>query len=112
MYGDALLESQQIERAIPVLERAVAAKGAPLSARASLGRAYVQVGRYEDALPHLSAAAKEDEHGDTHYQLARAYQALGRTADAQKAMAEYQKRHQRAAPLTTATEKVLTPPKR
>jgi predicted Zn-dependent protease len=112
MYGDALLESQQIERAIPVLERAVAANGAPLSARASLGRAYVQVGRYEDALPHLSAAAKEDEHGDTHYQLARAYQALGRTADAQKAMAEYQKRHQRAAPLTTATEKVLTPPKR
>ena len=112
MYGDALLESQQIDRAIPVLERAAAAKDASISTRASLGRAYVQAGRYEEALPHLNAAAGEDENGDTHYQLARAFQALGRPAEAQKAMAEYQKRRQRTTTLSSGTaERTLTPPK-
>jgi predicted Zn-dependent protease len=113
MYGDALLQSQQIDRAIPILERAVTVKDAPVSTRATLGHAYVQVGRYTEALPHLNAAAGEDEDGDTHYQLARALQALGRTADAQKAMARYQKLRQRAAPLSNGTEKALTltPPK-
>jgi predicted Zn-dependent protease len=114
MYGDALLQSQQIERAIPILERAITAKDAPVSTRASLGRAYVQVGRYEEALPHLNAAVREDEDGDTHYQLARALQALGRAAEAQKAMTEYQKLRQRAAPLASGTADrtlTLTPPK-
>ena len=110
LYGDALLQSQQIDRAIPILERAPAAKDAPVAAHASLGRAYVQAGRYEEALPHLIVAAKDDQDGDTHLQLARAFQALGRPADAQKAMADYQRLRQRAAPSGTA-EKALTPPK-
>jgi predicted Zn-dependent protease len=110
MYGDALLQSQQIERAIPILERTVAAKDAPVAAHAALGRAYVQVGRYADALSHLTVAVKEDQDGDTHLQLARTFQALGRTADAQRAMSEYQRLHQRAAPTANA-EQALTPPK-
>jgi predicted Zn-dependent protease len=110
MYGDALLQSQQIERAIPILERAVTAKDAPVATHASLGRAYVQAGRYEEALPHLTVAAKEDEDGETHLQLARTFQALGRPADAQKAMAEYQKRRQRTAS-SGNVERTLTPPK-
>ena len=110
MYGDALLQSQQIERAIPILERAAGAKDAPVAAHAALGRAYVQVGRYEEALPHLIVASKGDQDGDVHLQLARALQALGRAADAQKAMAEYQRLRQQAAPSGTA-EKALTPPK-
>jgi predicted Zn-dependent protease len=113
MYGDALVQSQQLERAIPILENAVKAAADLLSARASLGRAYVQTGRYQEALSHLSAAAREDEDGDVHYQLARAYQALGRPADAKKAMAEYQRRRDRAAPKLSgdASDKPLTPPK-
>jgi predicted Zn-dependent protease len=114
MYGEALLQAQQLERAMPVLERAVTLKDAPPAARASLGRAYVQAGRYEDALPYLAAAAKDDDNGDVHYQLARAYQALGRPADAQRALAEYQKRQQRAAPVANGTPErplTLTPPK-
>ena len=110
MYGDALLQSQQIDRAIPILERAAAAKDAPVATHASLGRAYVQVGRYEEALPHLTIAANEDQDGETHLQLGRAFQALGRPADAQKAMTEYQRLHQRRAPTGTA-EQTLTPPK-
>ena len=110
MYGDALLQSQQIERAIPILERAAAAKDAPVAAHAALGRAYVQAGRYEEALPHLIVAAKDDEDGETHLQLARAFQALGRAADAQKALADYKRLHERTAPSGNA-EKALTPPK-
>ena len=73
-------------------------------------------GRYEPALPHLLAAAAEDETGDVHYQLARAYQALGRTDEAAQAMAEYQKRQTAQQPPaeTDATEapaeRALTPP--
>ncbi|MBW8869009.1 MAG: tetratricopeptide repeat protein [Acidobacteria bacterium] len=110
MYGDALLEGQQVDRAIPILERTVAAKDAPLASHAALGRAYVQAGRYEDALPHLNAAAKDDENGEIALQLARVFQALGRSAEAQKAMAEYQKRRQRTA-LSGNVERTLTPPK-
>jgi predicted Zn-dependent protease len=92
LYGDTLLQLQQIDRAIPLLEEAVKADESSVRARSSLGRAYVLAGRYEPALPHLLAAAGEDHNGDLHYQLARAYQALGRTDEAMKAMAEYQKR--------------------
>jgi predicted Zn-dependent protease len=113
MYGDALVQSQQIERAIPILEDAVKAAGDLISARASLGRAYVQTGRYQEALSHLSAATRDDEDGDVHYQLARAYQALARPLDAKTAMAEYQRRREHAALKLSgdAADKPLTPPK-
>jgi predicted Zn-dependent protease len=112
MYGDGLVEHQQLDRAIPVLEAAVKADGTVLAAEASLGRAYVQAGRYADALAHLEAAAADDETGDVHFQLARAYQALQRPGDAQKAMAEYQKRHAQQAveAPTDPKEETLTPP--
>ena len=112
-YGEALIASQQVDRAIPILERAVAADGTLLAGRAALGRAYVQTARYAEALPHLRAAAAEDQDGDLHYQLARAYQALDRPVEAKNAMAEFQKRRQRAASRATnsAPDAVLTPPK-
>ncbi len=112
MLGDALVEEQQLDRAIPVLERAAKAPDALPHAGASLGRAYVQAGRYEDSLPFLQAAAKTDEDGDVHYQLARAYQALQRPAEAAEAMTVYQRKKGReAAPSPDAApEAVLTPP--
>ena len=73
----------------------------------------MQAGRFEAALPHLEAAAPEDDDGDVHYQLARAFQALQRTDDAKAAMAEYQKRHQEQAaeePAGGTGDEVLTPP--
>lgn len=112
MLGDALLENQQVDRALPVLEQAVKAPGALPHAPASLGRAYVQAGRYEAALPYLEAAAGTDDTGDLHLQLARAYQSLQRPADAAKAMAVYQaKKQQDAVPAPDAApEPTLTPP--
>lgn len=111
MLGDALVESQQLDRAIPVLEQAAKAPDALPHAPASLGRAYVQAGRYQESLPFLQAAAGTDEDGDVHYQLARAYQALERPAEAAKAMAIYQQRKGQEAPSPDAApEPVLTPP--
>jgi predicted Zn-dependent protease len=112
MYGDALLQARQLDRAIPVLEQAVKAPNASPTARALLGRAYVQAGKYPEAVPLLEASLEPDDDGDVHYQLARAYQALGRADDAQKAMTEYQKRRQAdaAPPSEVAEDPVLTPP--
>jgi tetratricopeptide (TPR) repeat protein len=115
MLGDALLEQQQVDRAIPVLERALKVPQPLPHARASLGRAYVQAGRHADALPHLEAATTGGDAtatAETYLQLARTYQALQRPAEAQKAMAEYQRRaHQEAPPEPDqAAEAVLTPP--
>ena len=111
MLGDALVESQQLDRAIPVLEQAAKGPDALPHAPASLGRAYVQAGRYQESLPFLQAAAGTDEDGDVHYQLARAYQALERPAEAAKAMAIYQQRKGQEAPSPDAApEPVLTPP--
>jgi len=112
MYGDGLVGHQELDRAIPVLEAAVKADGTSLPARASLGRAYVQAGRYADAVPHLEATAANDENGDVHLQLARAYQALQRADAARNAMTEYQKRHQQEAaePPSDRKEESLTPP--
>ena len=112
MYGDALLESQQIDRAIPILERVAVAKDAPVAVHASLGRAYVQVGRYEDALPALDIAAKQDEDGRTHLQLARAFQALGAQRTRRRRWRSIRNAASGAASLTSGGgEKALTPPK-
>jgi len=112
LLGDALVEEQQLDRAIPVLEQAAKAPDALPHAAASLGRAYVQAGRYEESLPFLQAAAATDQEGDVHYQLARAYQALQRPAEAAKAMAVYQQKKGQEAPPSpdAAPEPVLTPP--
>jgi predicted Zn-dependent protease len=112
MYGDALLQAQHLDRAIPILEQAAKAPSALSAARRLLGRAYVQAGRYADAVPYLEASLGDDQDGDIHYQLVRAYQALNRHEDAQKAMAEYQKRRQAAAPgpSDVSEDAVMTPP--
>ena len=74
--------------------------------------AYMQAGRFANAVPHLEAASADDANGELHLQLARAYQALQRGDEARAAMAEYQKRHQQEAAEapTDAKEESLTPP--
>ena len=116
-YGDALLQAQQVEAALPYLKAAAAGQPDAIVVRASLGRALLQAGDAAAALPHLEAAAAADDpqsDGTAHYQLAQAYQRLGRADQAKTALAEYQKRQARtcdgsAAPAPpTAPE--LTPP--
>ena len=105
-YGDALLQAQQVEQALAYLRAAHAKQPDAAVVRASLGRALLQSGDAAAALPHLqaaAAAAPSDSDGAVHYQLAQAYQRLGRAADAKTALAEYQKR-QAAADSGAAAE--------
>jgi len=48
-----------------------------LPAQASLGRAYLQIGKAQDAIPYLKGALRTDTDGSLHYQLARDYQCAG-----------------------------------
>lgn len=98
-YGDALLQGQQVPEALPYLQAAYRQRPDVPQVRASLGRALLQSGDAAAALPHLQAAAKGDDpesDGAAHYQLALAYQRLGRTVEAKTALAEYRKRQEAA----------------
>jgi predicted Zn-dependent protease len=115
-YGDALLRAQQIDNALPYLKAAAAGQPDAVVVRASLGRALLQAGNAAAALPHLEAAAAADDpqsDGTTQYQLAQAYQRLGRPEQAKAALAEYQKRQaalqEPIAPGATSAPE-LTPP--
>lgn len=84
VYGDTLLQAQQVERSLPPLQHAIRSDPGMLDARISLGRAFMLLNRFSEAIPHLQAALGEDEDGSLHYQLARAYQATGQPALAKK----------------------------
>ena len=119
-YGDALLQAQQVDAALPYLKAAAAGQPDAIAVRASLGRALLQSGDAAAALPHLEAAAAADDpesDGAAQYQLAQAYQRLGRADAARAALAEYQKRQAAvqaqspAAAPAAASGPELTPPK-
>ena len=90
LTGDLWLNQQEAAKALPYLEKAAAKAPRFLPARASLGRALMQVGRPVDAVAHLEAALSLDTDASLHFQLARALQAAGRVEEAKQAMAKYQ----------------------
>jgi tetratricopeptide (TPR) repeat protein len=89
-YGDTLLRTEGLDRALPLLEKAVRAAPDLLPARGALGRALVQAGRYQEAIPHLEAASSLD--ATLLLPLSRAYRASGRLKDAQQAERQYKER--------------------
>ncbi len=111
LLGDVLLAQQQPERALPFLEKAVALEPKHIYAQGALGRAYALLGRAADAIPHLEQGLPGDEDGSVRYQLARAYQAAGRTQEAQAALEEYEE-YQKAtkADSGAADQAPITPP--
>ena len=111
--GDALLQQHQVERAVTLLTKAVAANPALVQAHASLGRALVEAGEFAKAVPHLEKALATDGDGSVHYQLAQAMQRTGNSERAKLLLAEYQKRSQAAAPATPTSPQdapAITPP--
>ena len=90
LLGDALLNQQEIEKAIPHLEAVVSGSPEMLRARRSLARAYLRAGQELKAIPHLRAALPIDEDGSLHYQLARAYQSTGEATKAKETLRKYQ----------------------
>jgi len=97
LLGDVLLAQEQPERAIPFLETAVRLGPGQVQPHGALGRAYALVGRAADAIPHLKEALSADTDGSLHYQLARSYQAIGQTQQAQLALRDYEE-FRKAAP--------------
>jgi tetratricopeptide (TPR) repeat protein len=111
LLGDLRLARQRPEAAIPLLEKAVRLDPTLAHAHGALGRAYALVGRPADAVPHLEKALAVDEDGSLRLQLARAYRAAGREADAARALAEWERqRGAAAAPAWRAPKPALTPP--
>lgn len=90
LQGDLLLAQQQPGQALAPLSDAVKQDPKLLPARASLARALLQTGKPAEALPHATAAIPFDTDGSLHFQLARAYQAVGQADAAKAALAQYQ----------------------
>jgi len=97
LYGASLLNLEQADAAIPYLENALKLDPELRAADAALGQALLRTGKAADAIPHLNAAILNDEDGNTHFQLFRAYQQTGRVELAKQAFAEYQALHASAA---------------
>ncbi len=89
MLGSLLVEQQRFEEAIPLLESALPLPDPAYATSRGLGRAYLATGRPEEAVKHLRAASRTDSDGSVHYQLAQAYQRMGRNAEAREALAAY-----------------------
>src|SRR5690606_10308460 len=87
-------QQQKVEQAIPLLERARKLAPDELSVRHALGRAYMQLGQAETAVPELEAALPIDSDGSLHYQLAQAYIQTGRRDEAKAPLAKYQELQQ------------------
>ncbi len=90
LQGDILLSQQQPERALPFLAKAVQVDPKVLPARAAYGRALILTGRAAEAVPHLEAALPLDTDASLFFQLARAYQAAGKTELAKQTTAKVQ----------------------
>src|SRR5262249_31723354 len=79
------------EKGIPPLEAAIRLDNGFLPAHAALGRALLQTGKPEPAIPHLRAALAEDEDASVHFALLRAYQLTRQSELATQSKVEYEK---------------------
>lgn len=84
-FGDTLLRAKGAAAALPYLEQATSL----MEGRAALGKAYSELNRFAEAIPHLEAAVSLDP--DLYLPLSRAYKATGRAADADRALQNYKK---------------------
>jgi tetratricopeptide (TPR) repeat protein len=82
LLGECLVLLGQADSAVTVLTPLTVRPDAAAAARPRLwrGRAYVQLGRHDDAVPDLQAAL--EQHQPAHFDLAFAYAGLGATAAA------------------------------
>lgn len=84
--GRALLESGRVDEAVPRLESAVEGDSSSVRSRAALATAYLRGGQGARAIPHLERAVDIQPDDGLLFQLARAYQAAGRSAEARVAL--------------------------
>jgi len=88
--AESLLESGNLDRAKELFDALRREPAAEPASELGLGRIAMAEGHEEMAVPHLErAVALFPEWGAAYYTLARAYRALGRGADAQRALEQH-----------------------
>ena len=88
--AEALLESGELEKSRRLFEALAKDLAAEPAARAGLGRIAAAEGRHADAVKHFERAiALFPEMGAAFYGLARSYRALGRQAEAERALQQH-----------------------
>jgi len=89
--GGALLQEDRVEESVPYLERALKLKPSFWGNYYYLGKAKFQLNQATQAVPLLEkAAVLNSSESAVFYQLGRALKAVGRTADANRAMQRVQ----------------------
>lgn len=87
LLGQVYSKSEKTAQAVEHLKVAVRRDPNLLQARALLGTAYMHLKQPALAVPELQKALPLDYYGDLHFQLYKAYRALGQTDAAEKALA-------------------------
>jgi len=90
LLGRLYVLGNDSEKAVPFLLRALQLQPNLNEASGLLGTAYIRMGKFADAVPRLEKAAPLDHFGNIHFELYKAYQKLGETELAQKALARSQ----------------------
>lgn len=110
--GEALLSLQRPAEAVQLLERAVALEPRDPTPRLALGRALIQNGSHQEAIPLIEPYLGGDQDGSLHVQLARAYTALGQQEKAAPLLARAQELQRESQERNAATaQRAITPPK-
>ena len=94
--GDIELKNGNPEKALELLRKATAVSGNLRLAFVDMGVILTEQKKYQEALAALLRAEKLDaSQPDVHYRLGRLYQAMGKTAEAQKEMARVKALHEK-----------------
>jgi predicted Zn-dependent protease len=110
--GDALLQLQRIDDAIPLLQRSMALDTLDPAVRQSLARAYIAKEYFAAAIPLLELDLADDTDGSVHVQLARAYKGLGNDEKATALLTQSQELQKTAQERNAAKgQRAITPPK-
>ena len=84
--GRLLVTKQQPAEAVPFLEAALRFDPNLVEARPNLGKAYLRLGRFQEAAAQLEKGLALDYYGDIHYSLFQAQRRLGNKELAMKAL--------------------------
>lgn len=87
LLGRLYFQAHDIPKSIEYLQAALRLDPSYLPARAELGRAYMRNGQAASAVPELEKAVSIDSSGDLYYLLSTAYRQLGKTDQAERALA-------------------------
>ena len=90
--GTIRLDQNDVDRAIPLFQKALALNPKLTPSLAGLGRAYLRKGKTDLAISYLGrAVALQSDSANYHYQLGQAYLKKGLRAEAEKQFAEQHK---------------------